>query len=51
MWDTALAAHALLETKAEPEAVRRACDWLVERQVTDVAGDWAARRGDVAPGG
>ncbi len=28
-----------------------ACDWLVARQITDVAGDWAVRRPGLAPGG
>jgi squalene-hopene/tetraprenyl-beta-curcumene cyclase len=51
VWDTALAVHALLETGGEDEAVTRACDWLIDRQVTDVVGDWAVQRPDVAPGG
>ena len=53
VWDTALTAHALLESD-EPEAVERAkrgLDWLVPRQVLDVKGDWAVRRPDVRPGG
>jgi squalene-hopene/tetraprenyl-beta-curcumene cyclase len=27
------------------------CDWLAERQITDVAGDWAINAPDLAPGG
>jgi squalene-hopene/tetraprenyl-beta-curcumene cyclase len=53
VWDTALAAHALLETGA-PRAVRAAkdgLDWLVERQVKDIVGDYAARRPDAPAGG
>jgi squalene-hopene/tetraprenyl-beta-curcumene cyclase len=53
VWDTALATHALLEAGG-PEAedsARRAADWLVERQITDVVGDWAVRRPGLAPGG
>jgi squalene-hopene/tetraprenyl-beta-curcumene cyclase len=53
IWDTALAAHALLEaggTRAEA-AVRRGLDWLLPRQVNDVVGDWAALRPDLPPGG
>ena len=52
-WDTALAAHALMAA-APPEAeraVRPALDWLRERQVLDVKGDWAEMKPDVAPGG
>jgi squalene-hopene/tetraprenyl-beta-curcumene cyclase len=53
IWDTALASLALLETGSE-QAMRRigpAADWLVERQVLDVKGDWTARRPNVRPGG
>ncbi|MBX6369398.1 MAG: squalene--hopene cyclase [Rhodospirillales bacterium] len=53
VWDTALAAHALIETGA-PEAARaarRGLDWLLTCQVTDVVGDWAVRRPDAKPGG
>ena len=53
VWDTALAAHAMLEVGSD-EAVNRAhraLDWLQERQVLDVAGDWADQRPDVRPGG
>ena len=53
VWDTALTAHALLETKDDDVAmpVARANAWLVERQILDVVGDWAARRPNVRPGG
>ena len=53
VWDTALAAHAVLEA-GEPgdgDTVRRALDWLAERQILDVKGDWSWRRPDLAPGG
>ena len=53
VWDTALAAHALLETldeKAEAAAIE-AIEWLKPRQVLDVAGDWAEVRPDTRPGG
>ncbi|SDV49906.1 squalene--hopene cyclase [Chitinasiproducens palmae] len=53
VWDTALCAHALLET-GEPgaiDAARRGLDWLVPRQVLDVVGDWQVRRPGVRPGG
>jgi squalene-hopene/tetraprenyl-beta-curcumene cyclase len=53
IWDTGLAAHALLETgDAEAQArVTKALQWLEPMQVLDVKGDWIARRPDVRPGG
>jgi squalene-hopene/tetraprenyl-beta-curcumene cyclase len=53
VWDTALAAHAMLEVggdAAEAAAVR-GLDWLTPRQILDVKGDWQATRPDVRPGG
>ncbi|MDI3309128.1 MAG: squalene--hopene cyclase [Acetobacteraceae bacterium] len=53
VWDTALASHALMEAGGEQaeHAVRRGLDWLLPRQVTDLAGDWADWRPGVPPGG
>ncbi|MDE2029976.1 MAG: squalene--hopene cyclase [Alphaproteobacteria bacterium] len=51
VWDTGLSLHALLEADAPREAMEKACDWLVERQILDVVGDWADWRPDVRPGG
>ena len=53
VWDTALAAHALMETGGEDNraAARRAADWLVGEQITDVRGDWARNRPALVPGG
>ena len=53
VWDTALAAHAMLEVggDANEEAAARALKWLEPRQVLDVAGDWAEERPGVRPGG
>lgn len=53
VWDTSLAAHALLEAGEAPRgaAMDRAGDWLTERQIMDVAGDWAIQRPGVRPGG
>jgi len=52
VWDTALAAHALLEAGGEAAArARRGLDWLLPLQVLEVKGDWVARRPDVRPGG
>jgi squalene-hopene/tetraprenyl-beta-curcumene cyclase len=53
IWDTALAAHALMEAGGgETDArVKASLDWLRERQVLDVKGDWAQIKPDVRPGG
>ena len=53
IWDTALVAHALMEAggPAADAAVDRGLTWLLDRQVTDVAGDWAEARPGVPPGG
>ncbi|SDH46050.1 squalene-hopene/tetraprenyl-beta-curcumene cyclase [Roseospirillum parvum] len=53
VWDTALTAHALMEAglDANDPKLRKAVDWLVERQITDVAGDYTARRPGLEPGG
>jgi len=53
VWDTALAAHALLETGGEAggEPVRAALEWLKPLQVLDVKGDWSVQRPNVRPGG
>ncbi|HVO04933.1 MAG TPA: squalene--hopene cyclase [Candidatus Cybelea sp.] len=52
VWDTALAAHALLEAGGEAaERVKPAAEWLRKLQVTDVVGDWASARPNVRPGG
>jgi squalene-hopene/tetraprenyl-beta-curcumene cyclase len=53
VWDTALAAHAMLEA-GEPrdgEAMTRSMAWLADLQVLDVEGDWAAARPGLRPGG
>ena len=52
VWDTALAAQALIETGAAGEtSARLGLDWLIPRQVLDVVGDWAHNRPNVRPGG
>ncbi len=53
VWDTALAAHAMLEAGGD-DAERRAAAglaWLKPLQVLDVKGDWADEKPDVRPGG
>ncbi len=59
VWDTGLAAHALMESAGTAEvmnapscaAVRGALTWLAPLQVLDVAGDWATLKPHVRPGG
>ena len=53
VWDTSLAAHALLEAGSEEAvaAARRGTEWLRPLQILDTVGDWAARRPNVRPGG
>jgi squalene-hopene/tetraprenyl-beta-curcumene cyclase len=53
VWDTALAAHTLLEVGGE-ECERRtlaSLEWLRPLQVLDTVGDWASTRPAVRPGG
>jgi squalene-hopene/tetraprenyl-beta-curcumene cyclase len=53
VWDTALAAHALLEVggvACEAKA-RDGIAWLQPLQVLDVKGDWAVQRPNLRPGG
>ncbi|MBX9664744.1 MAG: squalene--hopene cyclase [Novosphingobium sp.] len=53
VWDTALAAHAMLEAGGAANEARAlaALDWLKPLQVLDVKGDWAEVKRDVRPGG
>jgi squalene-hopene/tetraprenyl-beta-curcumene cyclase len=53
VWDTALTAHALLETGDAPAIAQatRGLDWLVPLQILETRGDWISRRPDVRPGG
>src|SRR5687768_15002135 len=52
VWDTALAANALLESglPADHQALRRAGEWLLDKQIF-VSGDWQHKRPHVQPGG
>jgi squalene-hopene/tetraprenyl-beta-curcumene cyclase len=53
VWDTALAMLALLDAGADasdPELVQ-AGDWLLDRQMTEPAGDWPVRRRHLQAGG
>ena len=49
VWDTGLAGHAIAE--ARRRSTDTACDWLRDRQIIDVVGDWAVRRPGLRPGG
>ena len=53
VWDTALMAHALLETgdAASVQAAVRGLEWLKPLQIRDVAGDWSLLRPTLRPGG
>jgi squalene-hopene/tetraprenyl-beta-curcumene cyclase len=53
VWDTALAAHAMLEAGGVEalHSARQGLDWLLPRQELNVRGDWAVKRPDVRPGG
>ncbi|MGB1547104.1 MAG: squalene--hopene cyclase [Alphaproteobacteria bacterium] len=53
VWDTGLMSLALQEApkNEDREAHRKALDWLAERQILDVVGDWAAQRPQLRPGG
>ena len=53
VWDTCLAAHAMMEAGEPPDGacVGRAMDWLAAREITQVVGDWATARPGVAPSG
>jgi squalene-hopene/tetraprenyl-beta-curcumene cyclase len=53
VWDTALAAHAMMEAGGTANEARAdaALAWLAPRQILDVKGDWANQRPQVRPGG
>jgi squalene-hopene/tetraprenyl-beta-curcumene cyclase len=53
VWDTALAAHALLEagTPEAEDAAARGLDWLVTKEVREARGDWSWQRPGLEPGG
>ncbi len=53
IWDTGLAALALMETGAANDDTRVAesCDWLKSKQILDFKGDWAEKRPNLRPGG
>jgi squalene-hopene/tetraprenyl-beta-curcumene cyclase len=52
VWDTALAANALLESglAADHPQLQLAAEWMIDEQIT-VPGDWQTKRPHVPPGG
>ena len=53
VWDTVLAIKSLLDSGAAPDDARlvRGAEWLLDRQILGVRGDWARKRPDAKPGG
>jgi squalene-hopene/tetraprenyl-beta-curcumene cyclase len=53
IWDTSLAALAMMESgeSGEDAVVAKAADWMAEREITDVKGDWSVWRPDLEPSG
>ena len=53
IWDTSLAAHAMLDAGVERDDPRliKMCDWLAREQILDCVGDWAVNAPDLRPGG
>lgn len=53
IWDTGLAVLALMDAGilSHDLVIRNACDWLRDRQVLEVEGDWASKRPNIRPGG
>jgi len=51
VWDTGLAVQAVMEAGEHDASVKASCDWLKEKQILDVAGDWEVKRPGLRPGG
>jgi squalene-hopene/tetraprenyl-beta-curcumene cyclase len=53
VWDTVLAMKALLDSGAASDDARlvRGAEWLLDRQILGVRGDWAKKRPEAKPGG
>lgn len=50
VWDTAIAAHAIGESRLAVDALRSTADWLLSKEVRR-KGDWSVKRPDVEPSG
>ncbi len=53
VWDTGLAAHALLEAGVDRDdpRIKAAADWLLDLEITEVKGDWTWQAPKLKPGG
>ncbi len=53
VWDTAIAAHAVFEANGRraSASIRRALNWLQDRQLGEEPGDWRETRPDLKGGG
>ena len=53
VWDTCLAMHSVLEagTPGDDPVLEKASSWLLEREITELKGDWKEMRPDAPPGG
>ncbi len=53
VWDTALAMHAMLESgePADNARLAQSAQWLLEREITSVKGDWSWQAPSAAPSG
>ncbi len=53
VWDTGLAVQAMMEAgePRESDSVNKAMQWMADRQILNVSGDWAGRRPGLRPGG
>lgn len=53
IWDTGLACHALLSADESrySDAITASLQWLKDKQILDVKGDWVAKAEGVEPGG
>src|SRR6202000_1936147 len=53
IWDTGLAVQALMDAGdgAQTFAVQGSCDWLKDRQILEVVGEWEKKRPGLRPGG
>ncbi|MGH7828954.1 MAG: squalene--hopene cyclase, partial [Candidatus Binatia bacterium] len=53
VWDTPWTAVALIESGLDPQhpSLLRAADWLVDKQILHVKGDWAVKNKKGRPGG
>lgn len=51
VWDTAIAALALIESGEAEGSVKASLDWLRDRQLTDAPGDWQAAAPGLPSGG